>query len=200
MWRKTCSTDQHLLSTVCLGVDANRNYDFYWNTAGVNDSPCSDTYPGSKPFSEVETRVVRDILQENVHRMALYISFHSFGSMILYPWGSGNLPPNAVEMHDIASAMAEVINKHSIPDFPRYYAGNLALMLGNEVSGNAEDYAYNLGVPLSFTVNLPYPIVTSSLEGYLLDPKYIGQVCRETWEGLIVGARKAGDVFKDKNR
>ncbi|CAH0591700.1 unnamed protein product [Chrysodeixis includens] len=199
LWRKSCSNDQHLLSTVCLGVDLNRNFDFYWNTAGTSDSPCSDTYAGSKPFSEVEARVVRDILHENVHRMAMYVSFHSFGSMILYPWGSGHLPPNAVELREVATVIAEEINKHSIPDFPRYFVGNSALMIGNEVSGDAEDYAYNLGVPLAFTIKLPYPKVTSSLEGYLLDPMYIGQVCRETWEGLIVGARKAGDLFKDKN-
>jgi murein tripeptide amidase MpaA len=53
MWRK----NRHVSSNECEGVDLNRNWDFKWKGSG-----CDDTYAGPRPFSEPETRGLRDIL------------------------------------------------------------------------------------------------------------------------------------------
>ena len=45
-----------------MGTDPNRNFDFQWATVGSSDEPCSETFHGSEPFSEVETRNVRDFV------------------------------------------------------------------------------------------------------------------------------------------
>ena len=37
-----------------MGTDPNRNFDFQWATVGSSDQPCSETFHGSEPFSEVE--------------------------------------------------------------------------------------------------------------------------------------------------
>ncbi|XP_022823606.1 carboxypeptidase B-like [Spodoptera litura] len=196
-WRKTRSTDQNVLSGLCPGVDGNRNYDFFWNTVGTSNSACSDIYGGSRAFSEVETRVVRDILHEHLHRIALYITMHSFGSMILYPWGhDGSLSHNALGLHTVGIAMANAIDQHSLPQFPRYVVGNSALVLNYPTSGGAEDYAHSIGVPLSYTFELPG--LSNTMQGFNLNPRYIQQVCNETWEGIVVGVRRAGDLFKNK--
>ena len=42
---------------LCKGADANRNYGFHFDDGGSSDSACSDTYHGSKAFSEVENQV-----------------------------------------------------------------------------------------------------------------------------------------------
>ncbi|KOB57171.1 Caboxypeptidase 4 [Operophtera brumata] len=60
-------------------------------------------------------------------------------------------------------------------------------------SGAAEDYAHSVGVPLSYTYELPG--LSWGFEGFHLNPRYIEQVCIETWEGIVVGARRAGDLF-----
>ncbi|XP_031765019.2 carboxypeptidase B-like [Galleria mellonella] len=191
MWRKTRSTDQTNTSITCPGVDGNRNYDFFWNTVGTSSNPCSITYAGSRPFSEVETRVVRSILHEHLDRIALYLTMHSFGSLILYPWGNdGSLSHNALNLHLVGVAIADEILAHTLPIFPRYVVGNAALAIGYAASGAAEDYAHSIGVPLSYTIELP-----SLGQGFILDPRYIEQVCRETWQGIVVGARMAGDLF-----
>ncbi|CAH0663688.1 unnamed protein product [Spodoptera exigua] len=196
-WRKTRSTDQAGLSGICPGVDGNRNYDFFWNSVGTSNSACSDIFAGSRAFSEVETRVVRDILHEHLHRMALYITMHSFGSMILYPWGhDGSLSHNALGLHTVGVAMANAINQNSLPHFPRYVVGNSALVLNYRASGAAEDYAHFIGVPLSYTFELPG--LSSTMLGFNLNPRYIQQVCNETWEGIVVGVRRAGDLFENK--
>ncbi|XP_049878422.1 carboxypeptidase B-like isoform X2 [Pectinophora gossypiella] len=193
-WRKTRSTDQHSLSYLCPGVDGNRNYDFAWNTVGTSNNPCTDIFAGGSPFSEVETRVVRDILQEYLHRTALYLTMHSYGSMILYPWGhDGSLSHNAFGLQTVGVAMAEVIDSKSLPNFPKYIVGNSALVLNYAASGAAEDYAHSIGVPLSYTYELPG--LSSGFEGFHLNPIYIEQVVQETWDGIVVGARRAGDLF-----
>ncbi|KOB67948.1 Carboxypeptidase B, partial [Operophtera brumata] len=194
-WRKTRSTDQHSLSYLCPGVDGNRNYDFAWNTVGTSNNPCADTFAGSRAFSEIETQVVRDIIQENLHRMALYLTMHSYGSMILYPWGhDGSLSNNAFALHSVGIAMTDAIHSKAINYFPRYVVGNSLLVIGYGTSGAAEDYAHSVGVPLSYTYELPG--LSGGFEGFHLDPRYIEQVCIETWEGIVVGARRAGDLWK----
>ncbi|CAH0591699.1 unnamed protein product [Chrysodeixis includens] len=196
-WRKTRSTDQSSLSGFCPGVDGNRNFDFHFGTTGTSSSACSDIYPGSKAFSEVETRVVRDIIQENLARIALYLTMHSFGSMILYPWGhNGSFSHNAFGLHVVAVEMANAIDKESLPNFPRYIVGNSALVLNYGASGAAEDYAHSVGVPLSYTYELPG--LSGGMQGFNLSPVHIQQVVRETWVGITAGARRAGDLFRQQ--
>ena len=48
--------------STCLGSDPNRNFDWHWGASGTSPLPCSDTYPGSEAFSEVETQNIRDFV------------------------------------------------------------------------------------------------------------------------------------------
>lgn len=193
-WRKTRST-AHNLGNMCPGVDGNRNYDFFWNTVGVSSNPCSDVYPGPRAFSEPETRVVRDIIHTYLSRMALFLTMHSYGSMILYPWGhDGTLSNNALALHTVGIAMADTIFSQQISYFPRYVVGNSVLVIGYAASGAAEDYAHSVGVPLSYTYELPG--LEGGFNGFHLNPRYIEQVCRETWAGIAVGVRRAGDLLR----
>lgn len=119
---------------------------------------------------------------------------HSFGSMILYPWGhNGQLSPNSLGLHTVGVAMADAIQSLSLPNFPRYIVGNSALVLNYAAAGASEDYAHSIGVPLTYTYELPG--LSTGLEGFNLDPSFIEQVCQETWAGLVVGARRARDLF-----
>ena len=53
---------------MCAGVDLNRNFDYAWGEGAFFDPKtgsglrCLETYQGSKPFSEPESRTVRDFL------------------------------------------------------------------------------------------------------------------------------------------
>lgn len=196
-WRKTRSTDTSATSRLCPGVDGNRNYDFAWNTVGTGSSPCMENYAGNQPFSEVETRVIRDLLIEHLDRIALYLTMHSYGSMILYPWGhDGSLSPNHVALQDVGDAMGNAITANQLSHFPRYIVGNSVDVIGYAASGASEDYAHSLGVSLAYTYELPG--FGSGLNGFNLNPRYIEQVCRDTWAGIAAGARKANEYFRRK--
>jgi hypothetical protein len=77
------------------GVDLNRNFPSIVRERAM--SPMSGSrfqlspyYGGPHPFSEPETRAVRDVAVEV--KPALSIGFHSFGNLLLYPWGSTSEP------------------------------------------------------------------------------------------------------------
>ncbi|CAG5016918.1 unnamed protein product [Parnassius apollo] len=193
-WIKTRSTDQHLLSIVCPGVNVNRNFDFFWNTIGTSNTPCADNYAGSKPLSEKETFLLNDSLGEFISRVVLDISLHSYGSLILFPWGhDGSLSNHAFALQSVGVSIADTIYANSLPDFPRYIVGNSALVTGIETSGTGIDYAHMLGIPLTF--NLRLPGIEEGTEGFQLDPEYIEQLAKETWAGIVVGARRAAELF-----
>ncbi|MBM3470926.1 MAG: zinc carboxypeptidase [Armatimonadetes bacterium] len=86
------------------GVDLNRNYDFRWDRCVVYQPQCIDPassyYAGVAPFSEPETRAVRDLALEQRPRFG--VDFHQGNpypqSEIMRPWSTGRaedrvLPP-----------------------------------------------------------------------------------------------------------
>lgn len=82
-WRKTRQPS----SDSCIGTDPNRNFDFHWNETGASANPCSETYAGPKAFSEPEAIVVRDLIHSLADRGKMYLTVHSYGNYLLYPWG-----------------------------------------------------------------------------------------------------------------
>ncbi|MBM3190717.1 MAG: hypothetical protein FJZ90_18610, partial [Chloroflexi bacterium] len=74
------------------GVDPNRNYDSHWALASGN--PLAHDYRGVAPFSEPETRAVRDYVVARPNIVA-GLSYHSGTDLLLHPWawsGSAALP------------------------------------------------------------------------------------------------------------
>lgn len=72
------------------GVDINRNFEFLWDsgigTVNSDGTNSSETFRGTSPFSEPETKNV-DYLIERFKNIEYYIDIHSYGEMILYSWG-----------------------------------------------------------------------------------------------------------------
>ncbi len=70
-----------------VGVDLNRNYSFQWglDDRGSSGEPLSETYRGTAAFSEPESRALAALVERQAFTIAL--SYHSFGELLLYPWG-----------------------------------------------------------------------------------------------------------------
>jgi len=80
-------------SVTSYGVNLNRNYDDPWFLAYLFPvqyylpfilSDSSFNYRGPYPFSENETRAVKDFAE--AHAIIISISYHSYGEFIIYPW------------------------------------------------------------------------------------------------------------------
>ncbi|XP_013171378.1 PREDICTED: carboxypeptidase B-like [Papilio xuthus] len=186
-WRKNRSTG-HTITNLCVGVDLNRNFGYNFGLWS-SDIACSEAYHGKGPFSEPESQAVRSIVLEHSNRLELYFDVHSHGSIILYGYGDGILPPNGLTIHLVAVRIAQAIDAVKWPSKPNYSVGNIALTFAN-VSGTAMDYVQGIGVPLSYIHEMPaHRNENNSLTGTLVDPDYIEQAGYETWEGIKVGAR-----------
>lgn len=90
-----------------FGTDLNRNHTFQWGGSATN--PCSNVYQGPSPGSEPETKAIESYLRSifpdqrgteinapaPLTSTGILISLHSYGELILWPWGWSNAPaPN----------------------------------------------------------------------------------------------------------
>jgi len=147
-WRK----NRRLNSDGSFGVDLNRNYGFKWgvDNRGSSPNPASETYRGPAPFSEPETRAVRDLFLK--YPFQALISYHSYSQVILFPWGYTRTPPDKYQLlFNLARKMSDLmVTVHG----RRYDYGQASTML-YLTNGDTTDWAYGLaGIP-AFTIELP---------------------------------------------
>ncbi len=86
LWRK----NRYKINDSTFGVDLNRNYGPYefWNSpnGGSVSTPQSNLYRGSEPFSELETRAIRDFC--NAKNIRLALNYHTYGDVLIAPYSS----------------------------------------------------------------------------------------------------------------
>ncbi len=68
------------------GTDLNRNYGGFWGGPGASPQWFADTFRGAGPFTEPETRNVRDLVSGR--QVTTLVSNHTFGNVVLRPPGS----------------------------------------------------------------------------------------------------------------
>ncbi len=121
-WRKNAnpnpSNSEDPAPFPTYGVDLNRNYDsdFGEVPGGSSGDPSSNVYRGPFPFSEPETQAARDYLlnlfpdQKSEDKFSpapddatgVYLDVHSYGNLVLYPFGSTDEPaPNAEGLRNL---------------------------------------------------------------------------------------------------
>ncbi|KAG0438207.1 hypothetical protein HPB47_017107 [Ixodes persulcatus] len=85
LWRKTRSVSK--ISGGCRGADANRNFDVGpFCGVGTSNDTCSEIYCGDNPFSEPETRALRDAVLAAQDRVSFYFSLHSYSLLWMFPY------------------------------------------------------------------------------------------------------------------
>ncbi|MBI3951909.1 MAG: hypothetical protein HY314_15790 [Acidobacteria bacterium] len=85
-WRK----NRRHNSDGSFGVDLNRNYPFMWSACGANSfRMSSEIYRGPSPGSEAEIQALLALGARK--RPLFYLSYHSFGEVVLYPYRCAHL-------------------------------------------------------------------------------------------------------------
>nr|AAT36738.1 carboxypeptidase B [Ochlerotatus epactius] len=183
-WRKTRKP-----AGSCKGTDGNRNFDFHWGEVGASNSGCSDTYRGETAFSEPETQAIRDALKELKGSCKFYLTLHSYGKYMLYPWGwTSELPETWEDIHEVAQTGADAI-KHATGS--RYTVGSSTNVL-YAASGGSDDWAYAVAeVPISITMELP----GGGNGGFNPPPSAIEASVKESWIGIKAMALKVAQKF-----
>ncbi len=148
-WRKNANPENGSCWGTQYGIDLNRNSGFAWGNA--SSDPCSELYQGPSLVSEVETQAIESYMRSLFPDQrsdgdtspapatvsGLFISLHSYGDLVLWPWGyTYDAAPNADALSRLGRKLAE---------FNGYSAWQASDLYPS--SGTTDDFAYGeLGV------------------------------------------------------
>ncbi|USN98466.1 MAG: hypothetical protein H6810_09865 [Phycisphaeraceae bacterium] len=146
MWRKNLRNG--------YGVDLNRNFSEGWGGPGSSGSHGSETYRGSSPFSEPESRVLRDYML-GVPNLAAHIDYHSFSQLVMWPPGdeiSYLPPPDGTVFEQLGRDYRNAIHDTTGARYKPQRIADLYL-----ASGNTADWGYVQAGSFSWAVELRPP-------------------------------------------
>ncbi|XP_073821462.1 zinc carboxypeptidase-like [Musca autumnalis] len=200
LWRKNRKpTGFSNSSGICYGTDLNRNFGYEWGalSAWNFNEPCDHWYGGAKPDSEPEVLNLQAFINsfpEDYIRM--YVPLHSYGNLILLPYGhtSDIFPPNYDQMMRIAKAFADAAKVKYGTVFK--YGSTGTINLSGYVSGASKDWAYGVKkIPYTGTIELR----DYGEYGFFLPPNQIKEVCEEVTDGIIamVAAAEKEELFRN---
>lgn len=162
------------------GVDLNRNFPVAFGGPGASNNPAAGNFHGAAAFSEPESAALRDLAEAQTPLLA-WLDVHSYGQLVLYPWGfqAAPAPANAV-LEPAAQTLADGL---SAPWSTEYTA--IAGVDLYPAAGNAADWAYGeLGL-YAYGLELRPDGETDPAEGFVLPPEQIVPVCDELVEGVL---------------
>ncbi|XP_075152249.1 zinc carboxypeptidase-like [Haematobia irritans] len=186
LWRKNRRpTGFSNSSGICYGIDMNRNFGYEWGalSAWNFNEPCDHWYGGAKPDSEPEVLALQAFINSFPDDyIKMYIPFHSYGNLILLPYGhtSDIFPPNYDQMMRIAKGFADSARVKYGTDFK--YGSTGTINLSGYVSGASKDWAYGVKkIPYTGTIELR----DYGEYGFFLPASQIKEVCAEVTDGII---------------
>ncbi|XP_064089088.1 carboxypeptidase B-like [Macrobrachium nipponense] len=175
LWRKNRSRSS---TSTCVGVDLNRNFGYQWGGLGTSGNPCSEVYKGTSAFTERESKTLRDVMLPLNGKLKAYLSLHSYGQYILYPWGYSTQAtphPLSASMDTAAQAMAGQIKNTTQAV---YRAGNSAITLYSAAGISVDWASYAMNITYAYTLELR----DTGSYGFTLPAAQILPTVRDAWE------------------
>lgn len=173
LWRKNRRNN----GNGTMGVDLNRNWGYEWGGLGTSNQGSSDVYRGPSGFSEPETQVMRDFIT-SLPRLRGHIDFHSYGQLLLSPWGYSSLiPPDAHLFDSLNNYVAAAL---AVPHSSTYIAGPSFIAI-YPASGVVPDWVYGARDVLGWTIELR----DTGETGFVLPPAQILPTAQEAWNGVL---------------
>jgi carboxypeptidase T len=130
-WRK----NRRLNSDGTYGVDLNRNYGFIWGRDDIGSSgvTSNETYRGTAPFSEPETRLIKQFCGE--HQFQLAFNYHTISNVLVYP-SADNGAPTADDI--VFKNFSQALTREN-----GYKYGTALETVGYSVNGASDEWMYN---------------------------------------------------------
>jgi len=193
MWRKNRAPNTAACrnrAKCCMGVDLNRNFDFHWGETGASTEPCEEIYQGSSPFSEPESKAVRDFILSHRNDIQAVVTMHTYSQIWIHPYGHvrRSYPNDVDDLHDTGVRAAAALKKLY---GTQYRVGSGADTL-YPASGGSDDWSKSkAGIKYVYLLELRPE--DSVIDGFILEPRFLLPTGRETWEGVKV---VVNDVLK----
>jgi len=147
LWRKNTDSNDGCRRSSSWGTDLNRNSSFKWNTGGSSSNACNETYRGPSAASEPETQAIQNYAASifpdqrgpantdpaPATAEGVFITLHSYGQLVLYPWGWTTSPaPNSTQLQTLGRKFG-FFNGHQVCNGPACLYGT---------SGTTDDWTY----------------------------------------------------------
>ncbi|OWR51415.1 molting carboxypeptidase A [Danaus plexippus plexippus] len=176
MWRKNRNRYGE-----CVGVDLNRNFSYGWGEKGEEGSsedPGNIFYRGPKPFSEPETAALKRVILDESAKFEVFLSFHSYGEVIIFPWGYTADPcPDYVELLEGGTAMAKAIFDTSGHTYKVGSTKDLMYF----AAGTSTDWSYAVAnIKYSYMIEL-----RGKQHRFLLPKEHIIETATEVMNGVL---------------
>ena len=156
------------------GVDPNRNYGGFWGGPGASSLPAYDTYRGAGPFSEPETRNIRDLVSKR--QVTTLITNHTFTGLVLRPPAIRDQGPTPDE--GIYKALGDHMSQQN--GYTSQYSYDLY-----DTTGGTEDWSYystgGLGYTFEIGFNEFHPPFAETIGEYVGAGAYAGKGNREAF-------------------
>ncbi|KAG9190836.1 hypothetical protein G6011_08924 [Alternaria panax] len=188
LWRKNRQPRPNT-NTTCLGTDGNRNWKFEWDAeppeGGSTPDPCGQTYRGEAPGDTPENQAMDGLstkLSQTGAGIRSFIDFHSYGELILTPYGFScdPLPETLPRMLEVAGGTANAIMAASTKNSTYDFGPGCEILYFS--TGNSRDHHYVVhGANHSWTMELSPQDQEGG--GFVLPPDQIWPVVKEQWEG-----------------
>ena len=172
-----------------IGVDLNRNYSYLWgyDEEGSSGEPLSETYRGASPFSEPETDALRRLVERQ--EFSVGVSYHSFGRLVLFPWG--HTRDTVTPDHAVFVAMADSMVRDN-----GYRPGNASTGAIYLTNGVWDDYMYGETTAAKPKRTFAFTVELNDVgEGGFWPPEdVIEPTCDAMWSLNLFVLRVADDV------
>jgi len=186
MWRKTRSNngyDPCFKQGHEIGVDPNRNFPVHWSDpVGGSDNPCTDTFRGPKPASEICVQNIISYVSKTAEKYenVAFLDVHSYSQLFMYPYGySVKDAVNSAELDLIAkNVVAAVENTFGM----KYEYGSISTTIYEAAGGSVDTIMDDLGISCNFAPELR----DKGRYGFLLPDDQIPDVALEMYNGYKV--------------
>ncbi|MEO0511859.1 MAG: M14 family zinc carboxypeptidase [Planctomycetota bacterium] len=178
LWRK----NRRLNANGSFGVDLNRNFDEAFGGPGSSGWAGSDIYRGPEPFSEPESRAIRDAVAAKP-TVAAFVDVHSFSQLILYPFGFTDAVPDEPELSSIET-MSSAMRRAMGSLFGELYTDQPSHDL-YLASGTTKDWAFAGEGALAWTVELRPGAGSAGIGGFILPPDQIEPTGEELTASML---------------
>lgn len=159
LWRKNTDNNDGCTNSSSWGTDLNRNSSFRWNNGGSSGVACNETYRGPSAASEPEVQVIQNYAAQILldqrgpndtdaapaAAQDVFITLHSYGQLVLYPWGWTTTPPPNVTQLATLGRKFGYYNGHQV------CSGPICLY---STSGTTDDYTYGAFGTASYTFEI----------------------------------------------
>eukprot|EP00927_Polykrikos_kofoidii_P057542 TRINITY_DN51686_c0_g1_i1.p1 TRINITY_DN51686_c0_g1~~TRINITY_DN51686_c0_g1_i1.p1 ORF type:complete len:507 (+),score=49.68 TRINITY_DN51686_c0_g1_i1:149-1669(+) len=185
--RKEVENGQMCLRTNPSGVDLNRNWDEKWTMQTTEELAMPDTNPGPAPFSEPETRILRDLLMS--FRPTTFLTVHSGTRGLYMPWAYDTKSLATRNQEVMMNILRELDRDHC--ECPYGAAGK---EVGYACPGTCLDWVFDkLETPYAFA----FEIYVGGNDGGALHGRWKDKLAEGGAALLQSGAHLGHDHFKD---